>query len=165
MVSNDTHLLIPKIKDGIVIDHIPAGLGAELVKTMSGYEELAETLVTLGLNYASARLGRKDLIKIQCHQLPERFLQHLSLMAPGVTIKEIRDFKVRGKIVTEPPEILTGLMKCPNPRCITNSEPACTTSFHCVEAKPPVFICHYCERHFRLGELKPIIGTLDRKPV
>lgn len=155
-MTNEKFLFIPKIESGIVIDHIPAGLGTPILQIIGVQPELASIPITLGMNYKSNLLGKKDLIKIQIGELTPKFLQLLSLLAPGVTVKQIKNFKVDRKIVIESPEIITDLMKCPNPNCVTNSERHLKTFFHCVEKKPMKFACNFCERHFFVAELKPI---------
>ncbi|HOT27800.1 MAG TPA: aspartate carbamoyltransferase regulatory subunit [Candidatus Ozemobacteraceae bacterium] len=150
-------LLIPKIENGIVIDHIPAGLGSEILHILSYHPELAGTPITFGLNYQSRRLGKKDLIKLQITELPPRFLSHLSIIAPGVTVKRIKDFKVDRKIILDPPEIIEGILKCPNPNCVTNFECHVRTSFHCLETSPLRFRCNFCERLFAVDELEPTL--------
>lgn len=162
MVNYEKFLVIPKIEEGIVIDHIPVGLGAEIVRALSFFKKLRSTPVTLGLNFSSRRLGKKDLIKLQIVSLPEQFLHYLALIAPGVSIKQIQGCKVQRKIVAQVPEIITMFIKCPNPRCISNSERGARTSFHCVESTPLKYMCHYCERHFPFGELEIIPPTLPK---
>ncbi len=155
-MTNEKILFIPKIENGIVIDHIPAGLGAQILQIIQVHPDLANIPITLGMNFKSRRMGAKDLIKIQITELSPKFLQHLSILAPGVTVKRIQNFKVDRKIVMDPPEIINGLMKCPNPNCITNSERHLKTCFHCLEKKPMRFACNFCERHFFAEELEPV---------
>jgi len=156
-MTDEKILFIPKIENGHVIDHIPAGLGSGILAIVGFHPELSGIPVTLGMNFKSRRLGTKDLMKLQIDELPPAFVRHLSLIAPGVTIKRIKKFKVERKIVAEPPEIINGLLKCPNPNCISNSERHLRTCFHCLEKKPMVFACNFCERHFAIEELEPIL--------
>ncbi|MFZ2958187.1 MAG: aspartate carbamoyltransferase regulatory subunit [Candidatus Ozemobacteraceae bacterium] len=153
---NEKLMLISKIEQGVVIDHIPAGLGAEILQIARFHAELADIPITFGMNLQSRKLGKKDIIKIQMDEPPKGFFRHLSLIAPGVTIKSIRNFKVQKKIVVEPPEVIDNLLKCLNPGCITNHERHLGTCFHRIEGNPPIFVCNYCERHFELRDLEPI---------
>ncbi|NLI76344.1 MAG: aspartate carbamoyltransferase regulatory subunit [Candidatus Riflebacteria bacterium] len=146
-------LLIPKIENGFVIDHIPTGTGIRILNLVRQHRELDTVVITLGLHCTSRRLGRKDLIKIQAAELPRRFLQHLSLVSPGVTVKRVRDFRVAEKVVLEAPELIDDLLGCPNPNCITNHERGSGTCFHLVDRETRTFRCNYCERHFGQAEL------------
>ncbi|RCK78027.1 MAG: Aspartate carbamoyltransferase regulatory chain (PyrI) [Candidatus Ozemobacter sibiricus] len=148
MSPEEKVLLIPKIENGFVIDHIPAGAGGRLLHLMQRHREFDNVLITLGQHYSSRRLGRKDLLKIQANELPSRFLQHLALLMPGVTVKRIRDFKVAEKVVMETPDLVHEILRCPNPNCITNHERGMGTTFHLVERETKTFRCNHCERHF-----------------
>lgn len=153
-MSPEQIMLIPKIENGFVLDHIPTGSGVKVLNLIRGHGELNESVISVGLHYTSRRLGRKDLIKIQIRELPQRFLQHLSLVVPGVTIKRVEKFVVAQKIVLEPPELVDNLLSCPNPGCITNHERGVTTCFHLVRREPMKFRCNHCERWFAMGELE-----------
>jgi aspartate carbamoyltransferase regulatory subunit len=153
-MSPETVLLIPKIENGFVLDHIPTGAGVKVLELIRRHRELDEVVVSVGLHYTSRRLGRKDLIKIQSRTLPGRFLQNLSLVVPGVSIKRVENFRIAEKIVLEPPELVDNLLTCPNPNCITAHERGVTTCFHLVSREPMKFRCNHCERRFSLGELQ-----------
>jgi len=156
-MNKDKVLLIPKIENGIVIDHIPAGEGTKILRLISREKALQSTIITLGINYKSQRLGKKDLIKLQISELPPRFIRNLSLLCPGVTVKLIKDFSVDRKIVLETPELVEGILKCPNPNCITNHERHSSTCFHLVETEARRFKCNYCERCFAFEEFEPFL--------
>ena len=64
MSNKNEVLLIPKIELGIVVDHIPAGQGPKILDIIFQHEEMKDVAVTLGLNYDSKKLGKKDLIKL-----------------------------------------------------------------------------------------------------
>ena len=122
MKNNQEVLLIPKIELGIVIDHIPAGEGIKILEIISRYKEMKTVPVTLGLNYKSQKLGRKDLIKLQMEYLDPEIIQHISIVVPGVTIKAIKNYGVHTKVVVRPPKEIKDLLECKNPNCITNKE-------------------------------------------
>ena len=156
-VKNENMLMIPKIKLGIVIDHIPAGDGVKILEIISRYEELKDVPITLGLNYDSKKLGRKDLIKLQLEFLAPEIIQHISIVVPGVTIKAIKNYKVYSKVVVQAPKEIRNLLKCKNPNCITNLQPGIETVFVAVDEKSDQVKCNYCERIFDRSELQPII--------
>ena len=153
MSPNQQILLIPKIERGFVIDHIPAGLGIPVMALISRWRELEEAVVTLGLNYKSTRMGRKDMIKLQADALPPRLLQMLALVSPGITIKRIANFEVIEKVVIQIPELFDNLARCINPNCITNAEPHVATRFKRLESGSRHFKCAHCERVCSLEEL------------
>jgi len=157
MSNNSEVLLIPKIELGIVIDHIPAGQGPKILEIIYRYEEMKDVAITLGLNYKSKKLGKKDLIKLQMEYLAPEIIQHISIVVPGVTVKAIKDYKVHTKVVVHPPKEIKNLLECKNPNCITNSEGHVGTLFTAVDANIKQVKCFYCERIFYLDELDVVI--------
>ena len=147
-------LLIPKIEDGIVIDHIPAGLGTPLLELLRKFSELKDSIFSVGLNYNSDKLGRKDMVKIGVRELPERALQEISIIAPGVSIKGITDYEVNKRYTLHMPDDIVGLVRCKNPNCITNFERKLETRFTCVKRELALYRCGHCERVFELDKLE-----------
>jgi aspartate carbamoyltransferase regulatory subunit len=43
------------------------------------------------------------------------------------------------------PDVIKGLVKCGNPKCITNNEPM-TTIFHVICKENGILKCNYCEK-------------------
>ncbi|MEZ0318770.1 MAG: aspartate carbamoyltransferase regulatory subunit [Pyrobaculum sp.] len=146
-------LLVTKIKDGTVIDHIPAGRALTVLRILgiSGREGLRIALV---MNVESKKLGRKDIVKIEGKELTPEEVNIISAVAPTATINIIRNFEVVKKFRVSPPEVIRGRFKCKNPTCITNAprEPV-TPVFHLVRREPPLFVCGYCGRYHELGDL------------
>jgi aspartate carbamoyltransferase regulatory subunit len=146
-------LLIPKIESGVVIDHIPGGLGPRIVEIIHAHTGLEEAMVSLGLNYGSTKQGRKDMVKLHEHPLPASVLEQISLVAPGVTIKRVEGFEVVERIVVQPPRDIVGFAVCGNPNCVTNTEPGVATRFLAMDPKAHKFRCAFCERVFRLRDM------------
>jgi len=161
MTNPDKHLLIPKIRNGIVIDHVPVGLGPRVLDMIRSYPEMGEIVITLGVNYLSSKLGRKDLVKLDVRELPQSLLHEISLISPGVSIKRITNYEVDKKYVNQPPERILNLARCRNPNCVTNSERGMKTSFRRLSESSMQFRCDFCERVFDLDELE-IIRTPGR---
>lgn len=157
MSNKKEMLLIPKIELGIVIDHIPAGQGPKILDIIFQHEEIKDVAVTLGLNYDSKKLGKKDLIKLQMEYLAPEIIQHISIVVPGVTIKAIKNYNVHSKVVVHPPKEIKNLLECKNPNCITNSEGHVGTLFTAVDDHIRQVKCYYCERIFDLDELDVVI--------
>lgn len=156
-MNSERHLLIPKIESGIVIDHVPAGLGPAILELLRSYAGLDDAQITLGLNYDSNKLGRKDMLKIIAPELPEKILHHLSLLASGVTIKRVDDFRVQGKYSLQPPDRIESVARCINPNCVSNHEGGASARFTRLGQTTHKFRCGYCERVFELDELDIVL--------
>jgi aspartate carbamoyltransferase regulatory subunit len=154
---SNQHLLIPKIESGVVIDHIPSGQGPRIVEIIHAHPGLETAMISLGLNYGSTKQGRKDMVKLHEHPLPATVLEQIALVSPGVTIKRVEGFAVIERIVVQPPRSITGLARCRNPNCVTNTEAAVTTRFVAVDPKAHKFRCGFCERVFRLRDMKFVL--------
>ena len=153
----DTTLHIPKIENGTVIDHISAGRGNLVLELIQRQSELAEVAISLGLNYESIKLGRKDVLKIHSGgELPDRLAQQIAIISPGVTIKRIEAFEVARRYKIELPTVIDNLVRCRNPNCITNFERHLGTHFCMVDTRRHHVKCHHCERVFELKELERI---------
>jgi aspartate carbamoyltransferase regulatory subunit len=161
MSHDRTVEIIPKIENGVVIDHIPAGIGPRLLEVVRATPGMDTVVMSLGLNFPSTRLGRKDMLKVHTGELPDRVVQHLSLVAPGITIKRVRDFGVDRRYVVTPPQVVRGLARCRNPNCLSNHEAGVEPRFEAVifapESDPwatPRYRCVFCERVFAMQELE-----------
>ncbi|MCI9042788.1 MAG: aspartate carbamoyltransferase regulatory subunit [Muribaculaceae bacterium] len=136
-------LAVAALADGTVIDHIPSAALFKAVKIL-GIEGL-DTSVTIGNNLESHRLGRKGIIKVAGTYFPEATLNRIALIAPTAKINIIRDFEVTEKHPVTLPDTITGIVRCSNPKCITNNEPM-DTRFEVVDREDVAIRCHYCGR-------------------
>lgn len=134
-------MTIDSIKNGIVIDHIPAG------KSMTLYHYLkldqVECSVALLRNVASEKLGRKDIIKID--EILDLNWDVLGYLAPDCTVNIIRDGQNAEKRHLQLPEQLVGVIECKNPRCITTVEQELTHIFKLTNREKGLYRCIYCE--------------------
>lgn len=134
-------MTIDSIKNGIVIDHIPAG------KSMTLYHYLKldsiECSVAILKNVTSEKLGRKDIIKID--DVIDLNWDVLGYLAPDCTVNIIRDGTNAEKRHLQLPEQLVGVIQCKNPRCITTIEQGLTHIFKLTDRKKGVYRCIYCE--------------------
>jgi aspartate carbamoyltransferase regulatory subunit len=149
---NERHLLIPKIENGIVIDHIPCGFGIKLLELLHKHPQTNQGVISVGLNYSSTRMGSKDIIKLRAENLPARLLQNFSLICPGISIKRIRNFVVDKKFVLEPATELEDVI-CRNPNCISNNAKHVRAQFVRVGTDSRDFRCRYCEKVFPVTQL------------
>ncbi len=136
-------LQVRAIKNGTVIDHIPAEL---LFKVINILElDKCSTSVTIGNNYKSDMLGKKGIIKISEKFFEAEEINKISLIAPNVKFNIIKDYQVVEKSIVETPNKVEGIVKCMNPKCITNVEEV-YTKFKVVSSSPITLKCHYCEK-------------------
>ena len=143
-------LKVDAIKKGTVIDHIPAGKGMQVadIINISGDNE-----VLIGVNLHSKKVGKKDIIKIENRELSQEEINSIALIAPEATLTIISDFDVIRKAKAEIPKSIEGLISCPNPKCITNSEKI-KTKFNVTDKKPLQVRCYYCEKKYKIEEVK-----------
>ncbi len=132
---------IDAIRNGIVIDHITAGRGMRLYELL-GLETL-DCSVAIIKNVHSEKMGKKDIIKIDA-DIPLN-LDVIGYVDPGVSVNFIRDGKLVEKRRIEMPEVLTNVIFCKNPRCITSCEQELKHVFKLTDRKNKVYRCLYCE--------------------
>lgn len=136
-------LKVSAIKNGTVIDHIPA---QNLFKVIS-ILELAklDTQVTFGFNFESKKLGKKAIIKITEKFPEDTDINKIALIAPDAKINIIKDYKVVEKKYVTVPDTIKGIARCMNPKCVTNVE-GVTTRFTVIKNDNIDLKCHYCEK-------------------
>ena len=132
---------IDSIKTGIVLDHITAKKGMEIYRYL-GLDEL-DCTVAIIRNVKSRKMGRKDIIKID--EDIDIDLDILGYIDPGATVNIIKDGLLVEKKKLELPEMLVGVIKCSNPRCITSVEPDLDHIFSLTDKQNRVYRCAYCE--------------------
>ena len=145
-------LKVKKIKNGTVIDHIKAGLGKKVLDILGIDENFTQTAALL-MNVPSKKIGRKDIVKIENKRLKKEEVDKIALIAPHATWNVIKDFKVINKNRIELPEVLEGIIKCPNPKCVSNAGEPIKSKFIVEEKEPVKLRCYYCERLFDLKDV------------
>lgn len=138
-------LRIQKIKNGTVIDHLPAGTALTVLRIL-GISRDYKNPVSVVMNVASKSLGMKDVVKVEDRILRSDETDKLSLIAPKATINIIRDYKVSGKNKVTIPKEIVGVLMCGNPSCITNKREPVTPVFAVDRETPIVLRCKFCER-------------------
>lgn len=141
MNDQKKELAVAALRNGTVIDHIPSSALFKAVRIL-GIENLG-TSVTIGYNLHSNKLGSKGIIKVADVEFDEATLNRIAIIAPTAVVNTIRNFEVAEKRQVSLPETLVDIVKCANPKCITNNEPM-RTRFHVVDTDPVVIRCHYC---------------------
>lgn len=148
-----SELKIKAIENGTVIDHITANKALHILKIL-GLPDADTTNVTIAMNVSSAEIGRKDILKIENRELDHEELNQIALIAPKATINIIRNYEPIKKDNIILPDKITSMIKCTNPKCITNyeNEPI-TPRFNVINKYPPVVRCHYCEKLIKTEDI------------
>ncbi len=142
-MKDKKHLSVSAIENGTVIDHIPA---QNLFKVISilGLDKIPNQ-ITFGTNLESQRLGRKAIVKIADKYFEREEINRIAIVAPHAKLNIIRDYEVIEKMLVEVPDHITGIVRCVNPKCITNMENV-APKFEVVDKKNVSLKCHYCEK-------------------
>ncbi len=142
-------LKVDPIKNGTVIDHIPAG---RVQRVLAILKPRSTDIVMMGMNFSSRAMKKKDIIKIEGRELTQNEVNSIALIAPHAKVSIIREYQVAQKSRVEIPNCIEGLVACPNPKCITNAEPM-VTIFNHNESEGRELTCQYCERVFTADEM------------
>ena len=143
--------LVAAIENGTVIDHIPAEKTYQ-VANLLGLQTL-HTPVTIGYNFPSKKIGSKGIIKASDKFFTDEEISRLSVVAPNVVLSIIRDYEVVEKKTVVTPDELYGIVRCNNPKCITNNEPM-RTVFNFVDKQHGILKCHYCDKEQQIDSVK-----------
>lgn len=130
---------IDSIENGYVIDHIPAGKGMQIYNVLS--LDKLNCQVAIITNAKSQKNDVKDIIKI--NELVELDLDIIAFIAPEATVNVIKDSQRIDKKLLSLPKEIKNIVKCPNPRCISNNEDI-DHIFKLTDAKG-TYRCLYCE--------------------
>ena len=136
-------LQVAALENGTVIDHIPSEKLFTVVSLL-GLEQMNNN-ITIGFNLKSKKLGTKGIIKIADKFFCDDEINRIAVVAPNVKLNIIRDYEVVEKREVKLPDELRGIVKCANPKCITNNQNV-RTKFDVVGSSPIVLKCHYCEK-------------------
>ena len=142
-MHTNKELAVAALRNGTVIDHIPPEALFKCVAILG----LASTTrrITIGNNLESDKLGSKGIIKVADTFFPDADLNRIALIAPTAVVNIVRDYEVVEKHAVELPHEIRGIVKCDNPKCITNNEPM-RTYFNVIDKDNVTLKCRYCER-------------------
>lgn len=152
-MNTKKQLKVDPIKNGTVIDHITAGKALQVADILK--LNLPTDEVMIGLNLASKKTTKKDIIKIENRELSADEVNSIALIAPEATYIIIKDYKVVNKTRVTIPEFIEDLVVCPNTKCVTNTEDYISSKFKLTSANQPAQIrCIYCEKKYSVDELE-----------
>jgi aspartate carbamoyltransferase regulatory subunit len=152
-MSASKELKVPAIKEGTVIDHIPSRVTFKVMRILALNE--FEHVVSVVINLKSKTGNKKGIIKVGSRVLTPEEVDKIAILAPHATINIIENYEVTKKTKVELPEEFHNIVKCSNPKCITNSEQV-STLFHVVKKDPLQVICNHCERVMEQSDIKLI---------
>ena len=135
-------LNVGKIKNGIVIDHIPAGKAMDIYMHMQ--LDKMDCQVAIIKNATSKKFGKKDIIKIDA-PIDTVDLDVLGYIDDNITITVIKDEAIVEKKTLTLPLTITNVLKCKNPRCITSIEQELPHIFVLSDRATKTYRCKYCE--------------------
>jgi len=143
--------IIKYIENGIVIDHLPPGIAWKVAEILK-LNDNREGRVSLGDNHTSKRdRGKKSFLKIEGGSLSSYEINLIALVAPSATLNIIRGGVVQEKKSLLLPDVLRGIIRCPNYNCVSNQErEKLLPVIYCKENK---FLCHYCRQGFFRNEV------------
>jgi aspartate carbamoyltransferase regulatory subunit len=98
-------------------------------------------------------VGKKGIIKVQDKFFSDDEVSQLSVVAPNVVLNIIKDYEVVEKKTVKTPDELRGIVKCNNPKCITNNEPM-KTIFHVIDKDAGILKCHYCDKEQDINKVE-----------
>ena len=134
------------LRNGTVIDHIDSEATFQVANLLEVEKE--PNMVLVGMNLESDQLGRKGLIKIENRKLTPDEVNKIALIAPHATLNIVSDYRVTEKSKVHLPETIERIVRCFNPRCVTNQQPM-ETNFQVINTQPAALRCTYCERVMR----------------
>ena len=130
---NKKERLVAAIKNGTVIDHIPADKTFQVV-TLLELDKLSSP-VTIGYNYPSTKVGQKGIIKVSDRFFSDAEISRLSVVAPNVVLNIIHDYEVVEKKTVETPM---------------------QTIFHVVDKAHGTLRCRYCDKEQNIEQVELI---------
>ncbi len=148
MTEKKEELVIKKLKDGTVIDHIPAGKSLDILNALGLLKDKERKIAAI-MCVESRKLGKKDLLKIEGYSLESSILEgKIAIIAPGSNISIIKDYNLISKRDVSISDRLVSTLKCINPNCISNAKEDIRSRFEVLSKAPLKVRCHYCERTF-----------------
>ena len=138
-------LLVRRIRQGTVIDHVEAGRALRVLAALNITGADGST-ITVAMNVPSSKMGKKDILKIADRFLSPEETDRIALIAPRATVNIIRDYGVIEKRKVHLPKSFVNVFRCPNPTCVSNSPEPIIPELVVLRVDPPTLKCKYCGR-------------------
>ncbi len=149
----ESELMVRRIKEGTVIDHIDEGKGLQVLAALQ-IDGLDGSLITIALNVPSGKFKKKDIIKVENKFLADDDTNKLAVIAPKATINIIKNYKLVEKRRASLPNEIDRIFRCSNPDCITNSNEHIESVMDVIDKEGTVLKCRYCGRVLDVNQLK-----------
>jgi len=145
-MSKET-LIVGRIGQGTVLDHLEAGSALRVLKAL-GITPDAGDIITIAMNVPSAKLGKKDILKVERRILTREETDRISLICPNATVNIIEDYSVKEKRKVQLPDKFVNVFRCPNPTCVSNAREPIIPTLNLLRRNPITLQCAYCRRVF-----------------
>lgn len=134
---------VQRIEHGTVIDHILPGMAFDVLRVI---DVSPDKTMSILINSHSSKGGTKDILKVEDIELSEDEASRVALVSPDATINIIENGKVTLKFQAQAPDVVRGILTCPNPNCISNDNEPIMSQFTREPNKELRYVCSYCER-------------------
>ena len=148
-----SELMVRRIKEGTVIDHIDEGKGLQALNALR-IDGKDGSLITIALNVPSGKFKKKDIIKVENKFLKDDDTNKIAVIAPKATINMIKDYKLVEKRRVSLPNEIDKIFRCSNPDCVTNSAEHIESIMDVIDKEGTVLKCRYCSRILDVNRIK-----------
>jgi aspartate carbamoyltransferase regulatory subunit len=148
-----SELMVRRIKEGTVIDHIDEGKGIQVLDALR-IDGKDGSLITIALNVPSGKSKKKDIIKVENKFLKDDDTNKIAVIAPKATINIIKNYKLIEKRRVSLPNEIDRIFRCSNPDCITNSAEHIESVMDLIDKETMILKCRYCARILDVNEIK-----------
>ena len=148
-----SELMVRRIKEGTVIDHIDEGKGLQVLDALR-IDGKDGSLITVALNVPSGKSKKKDIIKVENKFLKDDDTNKIAVIAPKATINIIKNYKLIEKRRVSLPNEIDRIFRCSNPDCITNSTEHIESVMDLIDKETMILKCRYCARILDVNEIK-----------
>ena len=153
ILMEQSELIVRRIKEGTVIDHIDEGKGLQVLNAL-GIDGKDGSLITIALNVPSGKFKKKDIIKVENKFLKDDDTNKLAVIVPNATINIIKNYKLVEKRRVSLPNEVDRIFRCSNPECITNSTEHIESIMDVMDKEGRVLKCRYCSRVLDVNQLR-----------
>lgn len=138
---------VAAIRNGTVIDHIPAGNALKIISLCSLDVNHSRTLI--GLNLKSTKMRVKDLLKIENWEPSQDILDIIVILGGhSLTVNLIKNFEVINKVKPGIPKVISVKFFCNNEKCISHHEKT-LGKFNVISKSNVIdLVCYYCDKPY-----------------